>query len=519
MRFNKLLFILFLLPAIAPAQSWEFGLTGGGTGYLGDINLNWYPELKETQLGYGAFVRRNFTPNWGLRLNYLGGKIAGDDANFDERLNRGFNFTSRFSEVSLLGEWDAHGRDRYRDDGFHRTFSTFLFAGPGLAFFDPEVDFNDRPDPNPVANDEKIALDRAADLKEPVFTIILGGGLKYDLSKNVFLGLELGIRPTFSDYLDGVSEAGNTEKKDWYMFGGLNLGFRIAADPPDTDKDGVVDKLDNCPDLAGTAALNGCPDRDSDGIADNIDNCPDQAGSTAFRGCPDTDADGIADPDDACPDQAGTAALKGCPDLDLDGITDKEDRCPDQAGTAAFRGCPDTDSDGLADPDDKCPREAGTAANNGCPFVDTDGDGIENKADRCPDKAGPASNQGCPELTREVRQTIDVAVRTIQFENNSSQLKPASLPVLDKVAELLKNYPGYMVTINGHTDAVGSDASNHRLSHARANRCREYLISKGIDASQVEAKGFGEAQPIASNKTAAGRAKNRRVEFVLTEKK
>ncbi|MEM9821833.1 MAG: OmpA family protein [Bacteroidota bacterium] len=111
----------------------------------------------------------------------------------------------------------------------------------------------------------------------------------------------------------------------------------------------------------------------------------------------DRDGDGVSDLEDACPDVAGTAALNGCPDQDNDGVADKEDKCPDVAGLAAFEGCPDTDSDGIMDSEDKCPNDAGPADNNGCPIVDSDGDGVNDNEDQCPNEMGTAANQGCPE--------------------------------------------------------------------------------------------------------------------------
>ena len=90
-----------------------------------------------------------------------------------------------------------------------------------------------------------------------------------------------------------------------------------------------------------------------------------------FNGCPDTDGDGIADKDDACPEVAGPRELNGCPDTDGDGVADKDDKCPEVAGPKENAGCPwpDTDKDGVLDKDDECPEVAGPASNKGCPEV------------------------------------------------------------------------------------------------------------------------------------------------------
>lgn len=165
---------------------------------------------------------------------------------------------------------------------------------------------------------------------------------------------------------------------------------------PDRDGDGIIDKEDECPDAPGVAAFKGCPDTDEDGIKDSEDACPTAAGVPEFQGCPDTDKDGIRDSEDECPEKAGLPEYKGCPDTDMDGIRDNDDACPEKPGPANFQGCPDTDADGLPDNKDQCPDAAGPVDNNGCPYGDRDGDGVVDKDDRCPDNAGPAENGGCP---------------------------------------------------------------------------------------------------------------------------
>jgi outer membrane protein OmpA-like peptidoglycan-associated protein len=165
---------------------------------------------------------------------------------------------------------------------------------------------------------------------------------------------------------------------------------------------------------------------------------------------------------------------------------------------------------------DKCPDVKGLPAFAGCP--DTDRDGVQDAVDRCPTVAGLASEGGCPLLTKEDKKVIDTAVRNLQFETNSNQLTVGSLPVLDKVVQILLGYPNYTVRVNGHTDSVGKDKANLKLSQRRAQACVDYLIKKGIPAQRLTAQGFGERKPIASNKNAAGRAKNRRVEFELIKR-
>lgn len=258
-------------------------------------------------------------------------------------------------------------------------------------------------------------------------------------------------------------------------------------------------------------------DTDDDGIPDASDRCPNEAGPASLMGCPDADADGVADIDDECPNEAGPASNKGCPiqiaDRDGDGVPDSIDDCPDQAGLASFNGCPDTDGDGIADKNDDCPNAAGPAATRGCP--DIDGDGVPDKNDKCPSEAGPARNQGCPEITVEDRETIDFAVQNINFETASSNITADSRTTLARVVDILNRYPGYQLAIGGHTDSIGSEEANQKLSERRAQSVYNYLLAQGIPARRMSYEGFGESIPIADNINKAGRELNRRVTLDL----
>jgi OmpA-OmpF porin, OOP family len=231
----------------------------------------------------------------------------------------------------------------------------------------------------------------------------------------------------------------------------------------------------------------------------------------------DRDGDSVVDSLDACPDQAGTAALQGCPDRDGDGIADKDDKCPDVAGIAKYNGCPipDTDKDGINDEEDKCPTVAGVARYQGCPIPDTDGDGVNDEEDKCPHEAGPASNFGCPVIDVVVVEKVNKAAKNIFFATGSAKLLAKSYKSLKEVAQILKDSSTYKIDIDGYTDITGSADKNQVLSENRANSVKQYLISNGVDESRITATGHGINDPVADNKTAAGRAKNRRVEMKL----
>ncbi|WP_233861116.1 OmpA family protein [Tenacibaculum piscium] len=265
----------------------------------------------------------------------------------------------------------------------------------------------------------------------------------------------------------------------------------------------------------------GGTDTDGDGIFDKDDACPEVAGLKEFNGCPDTDADGIKDADDACPEVAGLAALNGCPDTDGDGIADKDDACPTVKGTKANNGCPDTDGDGVVDSKDKCPTVAGPTDNNGCPYEDTDKDGVLDKDDKCPKVAGVASNNGCPlivVISKEAEKKLNDFARAIYFNSGRTTFKPGVIANLNRIASIMKEYSKANFSIQGHTDSQGKAANNLRLSEKRAKAVLDYLANKAdIPSSRLTSAGFGEDYPIADNKTRAGRAENRRVEIKLVK--
>ncbi|MFZ5893545.1 MAG: OmpA family protein [Myxococcota bacterium] len=280
-------------------------------------------------------------------------------------------------------------------------------------------------------------------------------------------------------------------------------------------------------------------DRDHDKIWDDIDACPDTAGirsdDPARNGCPDSDEDGVFDRDDACPEVAGKASddpkQNGCPpDRDGDGIIDDEDACPDVAGEEnedpKKNGCqPDRDGDGIVDKDDACPDIRGIVSEaptqNGCPG-DRDKDTVRDDKDACPDEKGkpdpdPKKN-GCPTLVRVTKTEITI-LQQVEFKTASDVILPQSDELLTQVADVLREHPEIKkVEVQGHTDNRGAAAYNKKLSDRRAKSVVRWLTERGqIDASRLDAKGYGMDQPIDDNSTAEGRQKNRRVQFKIID--
>ncbi|MGO3182797.1 MAG: OmpA family protein [Aequorivita sp.] len=266
---------------------------------------------------------------------------------------------------------------------------------------------------------------------------------------------------------------------------------------------------------AGIVFQFGGKDTDGDGIYDKDDECPETPGLAEFNGCPDTDGDGIPDHLDECPNTPGLAEFNGCPDTDGDGIPDHLDECPTVAGLAEYNGCPDTDGDGVPDNLDKCPNEAGPAENDGCPWPDRDGDGVPDHEDQCPDVAGTVANKGCPEVSVEIIKQLNDYSKTVLFDLNKSTIRKDSYGALQNIADIMKEYPNASFHIGGHTDSSGRDSYNMKLSKERAASVKDYLETIGMDGERLTSEGYGEEQPIATNKTAAGRQENRRVEISL----
>ncbi|MEZ4986202.1 MAG: OmpA family protein [Saprospiraceae bacterium] len=130
----------------------------------------------------------------------------------------------------------------------------------------------------------------------------------------------------------------------------------------------------------------------------------------------------------------------------------------------------------------------------------------------------PASNQGCPEVQSADLEKLDFAMQNVRFRTGSDQILQQSYPIMDEIAEIMSRYPNYNLTISGYTDNVGNDVSNQALSENRAKACYQYLLVKNIARNRMSYAGYGETNPIDTNDTPAGRARNRRVEFKLVLK-
>jgi len=382
-------------------------------------------------------------------------------------LGIGYNFDKHWGAEAVFNfvesEFERSGGDLdayiYRLDGLYHFMPSqkivpYIGAGVGLISADRERGSTDN---DPMVN--------------------YGGGLKFFLNEAVALRADVRHLISFDDtYNDLVYTIGLS----------FNFGGDEKPQIKDSDNDGVYDNMDRCPGtLLGVAVdSTGCPlDSDGDGVCDDMDKCPDTPHGVAVdvAGCPlDSDRDGVYDYKDKCPGTPLGVAVDsaGCPlDIDRDGVYDYKDKC---SGTPL----------GVA------------VDSTGCP-LDSDKDGVYDYKDKCPGTPAGAKvdSRGC------------WVIKGVQFDSAKWDIKPEYYPILDEVVAILANNPDLKVEIEGHTDNRGSLEFNQKLSENRAKAIMEYFIKEGINPERLSSKGFGPSQPLYTNDTPKGRAKNRRVEL------
>ncbi len=483
----------------------------------------------------------------------------------------GLGMTFHLNDLSKQARFAWHLNAGLRKTGVAEPdFDDILFAGTALDLtLNPYIGFFSELWHEARANrwgtDDQFSTE--------MLTLTIGALARTPIGFNFQAGLVLGMAnegytPVRYPY------GGQTNSFDIKGSPDASLYFQIAWNGPivsqDKDGDGVPDKKDLCPDLAqGPNGKDGCPipDTDGDGICDpwvrengmteqfasvctGLDQCPAvPQGADGRNGCPhpDRDKDGICDP---WVHESGMAD-------EFAHICKGTDKCPDVAqGESGTHGCPtpDKDGDGICDPwvekaglteqfasvckgVDKCPDVAqGTCekCKNGCPNPDTDGDGICDPwvqqsglstdyaqickgSDNCPEvPQGKDGKDGCPAVVK-VEETIKtIVLRGVNFHTGSARLTDESFSVLDNVVAQLKDTK-VKIEVSGHTDDRGSAALNQRLSQERAQSVADYFVQKGISPERLRVIGYGPARPVGSNRTAEGRAMNRRVELQLAE--
>lgn len=479
MNYKKILpIVAILVTQLIPAQTadskFAIGINILDNEYNGDYGNGVWNFKQKAFYGGGLSLSYYLNPSFNIGLQ-------GTTGNYGYIESVGDQFTGAKLDMSLFAQYKLNNGYILKESS---KLSPFVELGLGFA----KYSINNDAQPWPT-----IIVDK------PDFVVPIGLGLKYQLTKSLAIQYKWLYNFTNSDIHDQ-----NRGYPDYVVFGTPNhpysksgndaygqhlLGIALSfGKAKDKDKDGIADKTDKCLDtpLNVKVSSNGCPiDTDNDGIADYLDKCNDTPTGVQV-------------------------SENGCPiDTDKDGIADIQDKCPNEFGLSKFNGCPDTDNDGVQDELDECPQLAGNL--NGCP--DNDNDGIANNVDKCPEEAGVPENKGCPEEKTKTELVVDKPIKNIHFETAKHGLNKTSIAILNQVLKTLNSNPTAQLEINGHADSRGDEASNMQLSIRRSEAVKAFLVSKGIDQSRLVINAFGESNPKASNDTADGRAKNRRVEF------
>jgi outer membrane protein OmpA-like peptidoglycan-associated protein len=484
---------------------WALGLGGGATFYGGELSTGNVGTFREQALSERFHLQGRWSPYWATTLRINRGKLAASDQRYaadDYRAARNFSFRTKYLDLALLATCYPLGA---------RRIEPSVSLGLARLYYDTEADLSRNQHPELR---EAIKLDQVAPAGSPAWVLPVQVALT--AKPRAQLAFEVGAQLNFAntDYLDGVSLAGNPNNQDRY--GSLYLAATLLlGNLADIDEDGIADAEDECPLKPGTLRTRGCPDNDLDGVPDADDRCPYAAGEASLDGCPDSDADGTPDPYDRCPVEAGPPEALGCPivDTDGDGVKDHLDDCPLLAGPSDRRGCPaiDTDEDGILDEDDRCPLQFGPVLFEGCP--DTDGDGIEDAKDACPEEFGLFDHGGCPEFRTPQEEAQLLSMQLLYFSPNSVELSNYAL--LDRLSAFLNDHPNYRLQIRGHADATGSDKAVNYISKQRALEVAQYLQDTGVELQRLQTLSRGDDEPLNEAGSLAGQAQNRRVEFTL----
>ncbi len=470
--------ILLAGPAQADDVSGRIGLGFHG-GLMRMMGGDWdYSDMNEF---YSAQIRYGWNSNWSTELAIKYGfhrpaVALGQDADF-------FTFENSFPLFTVMYQTRLGALYHFSPE---KRLTPFLGAAIEATKWSV-IQLTAGGDPPRVLKPDGYVVwghevtGGAQPLKETEWGFSVTAGLNYFVTPSISLDMGLRYHYWLASGLDNIGLSsvygrGHVDSNDQQVDG--LLGFTVFFGGRDKDGDGIKDDEDGCPerpeDFDGFEDADGCPDpdNDGDGIPDIRDNCPDAA----------EDIDGFED-NDGCPDT----------DNDGDGIPDSRDRCPDVA----------EDQDGFLD-------------NDGCPDLDNDKDGVPDDQDNCPGTPSgvEVDANGCP-VVAEIE--VKLILKGVTFENNSADLTPSSRTTLDEVVESLRAHPSVTIEIQGHTDSKGTAEYNKTLSEKRAATVRDYFISERISPARLAVSGFGEAQPIADNGTAAGRAQNRRVELHRTD--
>lgn len=457
---------IFLLPLLLQAQTpqrWEVGGGVGVASYQGDLDM-FLVNVAQRQVNpaFSLHLRRYAGNLFALRGSVLGGRLSGDERNFPEpqwRRERGLSFHTMLWEAKAGLEFYPLGQyvENYLDD-------------------------EQRPSP---------AYDRIRNYRVlPNGDTLIANARRRKMAPYLFLGMgaaHVNPQVNWNETGDGGSAALPNEA---YQRDRTAQHSRVKAVLPVGA--GIRIPLSQKALLGIETAFHYTFSDYLDGVSQTGNPKKNDwyfIGQVSFSwplGHSDRDRDGLADQNDRCPTLPGTASACGCPDADLDGLADQRDRCPNAAGLSSLGGCPDSDQDGVADLDDICPKLPGKGTANGCP------------ATSMPDLKTP--------------------YKVVYFDPAADKWLPSSQTTLEEAVAFLEKNPGYSARIEGNADHAADAQTNKSLSEIRAQRCRDYLTSKGLDATRLTFTGFGDKRPMASSDVAEGRRLNNRVEIYFFQR-
>ncbi|MBW8685008.1 OmpA family protein [Chitinophaga rhizophila] len=410
-------------------RRWSIGVNGGllapvaASGGSNDFT-KW-----KASAGYGAYVKWQLLHSLGIRADYTGGKLAGNN---DRKLGNEKDPAREYNSFETKLKWSASVSAVVNVATINWMYKKnavqiYLSAGGGLAGYSPRISTE-------LEGGLKDYKPNGENIKE--FYVPIGAGLKFKLSESVNLDLGYTMHYTDGDNLDGFNYGPD---KDKYSYGYAGLEFPLGSrSKPQLSWQNPAKVL-------------------YDDLAQQKANLQQELEAS----------------------RAANAKLTA----DVDKLT------------------ADADGDGVSDFFDKCP---GTLAG-----IKVDGSGCELPKDTTPKQVITKVT-----ITDDDRRLIKDAIQNLEFEFGKSSIKASSYPSLNKVAEMLRT-KGFSLKLGGHTDNIGNATKNMALSKDRAESVKQYLVEQGANPSKIEAVGYGANQPIATNKTAAGRQKNRRVEFTI----
>jgi len=426
----------------AAFNTWSIGVNVGALSTYTPLQNNSRQDYMSPQvaLGYGAYIKKQFLPSFGLQVNYLGGKI---NANNSGTRPAPF-FNSAYTSVSTQLNYAVSLNANFTLANINWHYKTtsvqpYLTAGFGIMGYKPVL--------TPADNTPKVNFKNTNDGKISEVFVPVGIGFKFNVARNV--NIDLGYQVSFvnSDNVDGYNFGSNNDR---FSYGHIGLEFALGS----SSKRQLA-------------------------THNPVNSMREEYLSSEQRL------------------QAAIDAQKA----DNDRLRNELNAAKNDMAANLAKFTADSDGDGVPDFLDKCP---GTPTG-----TKVDGSG-------CPLPAAVIINQK-PDVvvvTEADKKVVSEAIKNLEFDFAKATIRPHSFPSLDRVAQLLID-KNFSLKLAGHTDNVGSDNANLKLSKDRAESVKNYLVNKGANPSRIEATGYGETQPIASNKTAAGRQQNRRVEFTL----